>query len=196
MSDEPHKPQLLIVPAAEVAPPQQLFFAEAGQTAFFAGEDSDQARRYAAHTGTTAERRGEIIETALEMVLQGHSQRQVAHLMRLSRNTLAVLMRRWEQEGRLEPLKQRISARLGRAIEAGVEAWTDALEAGAVPVQTIPVAVGIFTDKKALLDGEATVRIEHARQEPSLEDVAAYIKALPGCSTSETVSDAKGGKPA
>lgn len=180
---------------AEV-PRQQLFFQEVGEAAFFAGEASADAKRYAQHTGTTVERRAEVVEAALTMVLQGMSQRRVARMLGLSRNTIAVLYRKWEQEGKLEPLKARLSARLGRAVEVGIEEWTEAAEAGLVPVQTLPVAVGIFTDKKLLLDGEVTVRIGHAKEEPSLEDVKRYIESLPGCSTSESDSDANGGKPA
>ncbi len=52
---------------------------------------------------------------------------------------------------------------IGRAVEAGIEHWTEAVEAGKVSASQIPIAVGIFTDKKLLLDGEATCRVEHVQ---------------------------------
>ena len=49
------------------------------------------------------------------------------------------------------------------------------MEAGKVSASQIPVAVGIFTDKKLLLDGEATSRVEHV-QRVTPEDLMADMK--------------------
>ena len=39
--------------------------------------------------------------------------------------------------------------------------------------------MGIFSDKKALLDGEATSRVEVRQVEPSGQDIDAALRALP-----------------
>ena len=95
----------------------------------------------------------------------------------VSRNTVAGLIRRAEASGKVEPYKARVSARLGRAVEAGVECWTEAVEAGKISPSQIPVAVGIFADKKAMLDGEATSRVEVV-QRVEAADVLADLRRV------------------
>lgn len=115
----------------------------------------------AAFSGVLTERDQSLVDAILSSFVAGATQRQIAERFKVSRNTIAQMVRRAEGDGRLEPYKARLSARLGRAVEAGIEHWTEAVEAGKVSASQIPVAVGIFTDKKLLLDGEATSRVEH-----------------------------------
>ena len=115
----------------------------------------------AAFSGALTERDQKLVDAILSSFVAGATQRQIAERFKVSRNTIAQLVKRAEADGRLEPYKARLSARLGRAVEAGIEHWTEAVEAGKVSASQIPVAVGIFTDKKLLLDGEATSRVEH-----------------------------------
>lgn len=174
-------------PIESLASFQTLFFGEIGEAAFFAGDDTEVSRAYAAHTGTTVERRGQTAEVAMTMFLSGWSQRRIADQLHLSRNTIGAILERWRRDGRLEPLKKRLSATLGRAVELGVEAWTDALAAGLVKPETIPIAVGIFSDKKALLDGEPTVRVDNGTREPTVEDVRRMLAELPAAQVVEVV---------
>lgn len=118
----------------------------------------------AAFSGTLTERDQTLVDAILSSFVSGATQRQIAERFKVSRNTIAQMVRRAENDGRLEPYKARLSARLGRAVEAGIEHWTEAVEAGKVSASQIPVAVGIFTDKKLLLDGEATSRVEHVQR--------------------------------
>ena len=118
----------------------------------------------AAFSGTLTERDQTLVDAILSSFVAGATQRQIAERFKVSRNTIAQMVRRAEGDGRLEPYKARLSARLGRAVEAGIEHWTEAVEAGKVSASQIPVAVGIFTDKKLLLDGEATSRVEHVQR--------------------------------
>ena len=118
----------------------------------------------AAFSGALTERDQSLVDAILSSFVAGATQRQIAERFKVSRNTIAQMVRRAEADGRLEPYKARLSARLGRAVEAGIEHWTEAVEAGKVSASQIPVAVGIFTDKKLLLDGEATSRVEHLQR--------------------------------
>ena len=118
----------------------------------------------AAFSGVLTERDQSLVDAILSSFVAGATQRQIAERFKVSRNTIAQMVRRAEADGRLEPYKARLSARLGRAVEAGIEHWTEAVEAGKVSASQIPVAVGIFTDKKLLLDGEATSRVEHLQR--------------------------------
>ena len=118
----------------------------------------------AAFSGVLTERDQSLVDSILSSFVAGATQRQIAERFKVSRNTIAQMVRRAEADGRLEPYKARLSARLGRAVEAGIEHWTEAVEAGKVSASQIPVAVGIFTDKKLLLDGEATSRVEHLQR--------------------------------
>ena len=52
------------------------------------------------------------------------------------------------------------------------------LEAGTVPSNVVSVMVGIFADKKALLDGDATVRVEHAGVQVTVEMVRSEFERM------------------
>lgn len=86
--------------------------------------------------------------------------------------------------------KQRMSRLLWNTARLSVEGFVEDLERGVVPPNVKAIGAGIFLDKKALLDGEATSRIEVVRTDlPSLEDMRRVIEALP---SSEVLSEGKG----
>jgi len=128
-------------------------------------------------SGERVERDVQLVDAVLGAFAGGVSQRRIAAAFKLSRNTVAALIRRAEDAGRIEPYKGRLSGKLARAIEAGLEQWTDAVEAGQLSAGQIPVAVGIFQDKKLLLDGEATSRVEH-QERVNVEDVMERLRRL------------------
>ena len=121
-------------------------------------------------SGKIIERDKQLVEAILSAFAGGISQRRIAQAFKVSRNTVAALVDRATAAGKIEPIKKRLSGKLGRAIEAGIEQWIDAVEEGSISPSQIPVAVGIFSDKKALLDGEATSRIERV-EGPSMDSV-------------------------
>lgn len=175
---------------SEEAKPEQdqaLLFDEAQ---FFAGAVDGSAKRYAEHTGMTTQRRDELVQTMLERIAAGASQREVARLFKVSRNTVAAIVAQAEAAGKLEPYKQRVSKKLGRAIESGVEQFVEALESGEISPGQLPVSIGILSDKKAQIDGEATVTVEH-RKTGEREQIAQYIESLPSAAP-ESESAASG----
>lgn len=118
----------------------------------------------AAFSGALTERDQSLVDAILSSFVAGATQRQIAERFKVSRNTIAQMVRRAEADGRIEPYKERLGARLGRAVEAGLEHWTEAVESGKVSAGQLPIAIGIFVDKKALLAGEATSRVEHVQR--------------------------------
>ena len=130
-------------------------------------------------SGGIIERQAELVDVILERFAAGASQREIARVFRVSSNTVAGIVARATTSGRIEAYKTRVSAKLAGAIEGGIEVWTDALRAGLLNPAQIPWAVGIFSDKKALLDGEATSRVEVRQVEPTGQDIDAALRALP-----------------
>jgi hypothetical protein len=143
------KPELPAVMTGE-----QLQFAE---LAFFLGGDSEAGESYYRHTGRrlTPEVAQAIVERRLVM-----SERQVADMFRVSRNTVAALMCEWERTGKLEPLKARLSRRFGTILEVTTDVILHKLRSDEVPANVLPIILGVVSDKKALLDGDPTVRVD------------------------------------
>ena len=130
-------------------------------------------------SGALVERQAALVDVILERFAAGASQREIAKIFRVSSNTVAGIVARATTSGRIEAYKTRVSAKLAAAVEGGIEVWTDALRAGTLNPAQIPLAVGIFSDKKALLDGEATSRVEVRQVEPTGQDIDAALRALP-----------------
>jgi len=112
-------------------------------------------------SGAIIEKQQELVSAVLADLVQGHSQRLIASKYSISRHTISGILSRAEASGKIAPYKQRLSAKLARAIEGGIEKYTEDLEAGKIQGAQIPVGIGILSDKKALIDGEATEVIEH-----------------------------------
>ena len=156
-------------------PAPELFSAEAVEAGLVevAGKPRGQ------FSGALVERQAALVDVILERFAAGASQREIARVFRVSPNTVAGIVARATAAGRIEAYKIRVSAKLAGAIEGGIEVWTDALRAGLLNLAQIPLAVGIFSDKKALLDGEATSRVEVRQVEPTGQDIDAALRALP-----------------
>lgn len=120
-----------------------------------------QAAEGYARTGKIAARNEERAAAMLEALLQGKSLRAIQREFQVDGRTVRAVQGVYEREGKLPALKERMSRKLGHAMELGVENAVAMLEAGDVPANVIPVMVGVFADKKAMIDGDATVRVEH-----------------------------------
>lgn len=155
----------------------------------------DADRAGSKHNGKTLERRERLRDEICLRLCEGLSQRAVCRIYGVGRNTIAALVSRLERDGKMEPYKKRMSARLARVIEAGTELFMERVEKGDVPTNVLPVAVGIFSDKKAMLDGEATVIVgQAARPELTQEGWDRWLAELPRAKTIDaqsTVTEAK-----
>lgn len=137
------------------SPPEQFFlFDEVDRGSELLRIDED--RKASRHTGSILERRQELYDAICERLAAGVAIRKVCRIYGVGRNTVRAIVRRLEASGKMEPLKRRLAAKYGEVIELGTDFFLEKLEAGEVPVTAIPVAVGIFADKKALLEGEPT----------------------------------------
>jgi len=114
-----------------------------------------------------------------ERVLTGLSNRAIARLLRVSRSTVRAVMFVLEERGKLGPLKQRLSRKLGYALELCVDRSIEALEDNKVPMNVLPILGGVWFDKKALIDGDPTARVEHGQAETvSIESFKAWLAEL------------------
>jgi transposase len=134
------------------------------------------------------------------------SERSVAAAFGVSRNTVSALVAEWEKLGKVEPLKQRLSRKLGLVVDLASDTIIERLRDGKIPDNVLPILFGIAFDKKSLLDGDPTVRVEE-RVELALSptDLRAMLESMkrakspdnkvidlaPAEPTSEAVSDSQ-----
>lgn len=130
-------------------------------------------------SGKIVEQDREKVDAVLMAFASGIGKKRIARAFGLSPHTVRGIVQRAEAAGKIAPYKQRMSVRLAQAIELGVEQYIEALEEGKIAPGQIPVGVGILTDKKALLDGEATSRVERT-DGPSLAEVIERMKRAKG----------------
>jgi hypothetical protein len=89
--------------------------------------------------------------------------------------------------------KRRLSATLGHAARLCAESLIDDLQDGKVPANVKSISLGILLDKKAMLDGEPTLRVEHVRNEDlTIERVLAEMKRIPDSTSEGTLRIAEG----
>jgi hypothetical protein len=118
-----------------------------------------KAKRYE-HTGGTLVKAEQVCMGIATDLIEGLPMRTIARRWHVSRQSIWPAMEILEEQGKLEPLKQRLSSAYGLAITLSVENLVEKLENGSVPANVLPIAVGVLSDKKALIDGGPTERIE------------------------------------
>lgn len=126
-------------------------------------------------TGTTTEKDRELVDAVLAACAAGVPRVHVARLAKVSNNTVAGIIERAERSGEIAPWKERMSRQLARATEGLAASLVEAAENKTIPAGQQPIALAVLVDKKLLLDGEATSRVEHVeRVRP--EDILAKIR--------------------
>lgn len=129
------------------------------------------------HTGKITCKDEERAAAIASKYLETGSLLATARWFHVSPNTVKAVTDVYEAEGKLDDLKQRISRKLGTIIELTSDRSIEALEAGKVPANVLPIMMGVAVEKKALIDGEATQRIEHKSAEPmDAQDVMSYLR--------------------
>lgn len=114
-----------------------------------------------------------MIEVA-EAVLTGMSDRRIAKQFQVNRRSIRPIMRILEERGKLAPLKERLLARVGEVAELSIQRAMELLEDDLLPAQCIPILMGVAIDKRELLAGGVTARVE----ERMVIDVTASLEAL------------------
>lgn len=116
-------------------------------------EYTEIAKRYV-HNGKTATRDEERCFKICEALCMGYSHRSIAKRFHTSRHTIAAIVTVLEKAGKLAPLKKRLAHKAGLVIEAGLDAIHEKIHDGTLPAQSLPIVVGVISDKKG--DWDAT----------------------------------------
>lgn len=98
-------------------------------------------------------------DAILRALAEGHGLLRIAKAFAVSHHLVSTL--RDSRPDLVAIEKKQLSGQLGRILKMSADRYEEALEKGMVPAGQIPVAFGIFADKKAMLDGDAGLVVEH-----------------------------------
>ena len=125
----------------------------------------------------TAERLMESRPTIYRAIVDGLGQglgvRQLCRAYRVSHHTVAAVMARESQA--VATLKERTVSVLRTFGRLAADRLLD--EVDQIPIQSLPIALGIAVEKAELLSGGATSRIEHSESGPTHDD---YLRMIGG----------------
>lgn len=150
------------------------------QPALFSTEEVDlvsvdklsAAKRY---TAASLERNRAKRDAILGALAEGHGLLRIARAFGVSHHLVSAL--RDSRPDLVAIEKEQLSRTIGRVLRVCIERFEDGVLDGKVHPGQLPVAFGILSDKKALLDGDPTARVESVvKHEVSLELVAGYLK--------------------
>jgi len=151
----------------------------------------EAAKRFL-HSGKITCKNEEFASLIVSTYLASGSLRRTARRLSVSPNTVKGVLAEFEKAGKLDALKQRLSEKLGIGVELATDLLNEKLEEGSVPANVLPIVIGVLTEKKELLDGNATQRVESTRAEPlDATAVLEYLKrkqiAAPAIDVQSTV---------
>lgn len=127
------------------------------------------------HTGRTTCRDEEMAVEIAELVLRGVSDRAIGRHLRVSRNTVRAVMDVLEADGKLEPLKRRLSRKLGVLVERCLDEYDRQLALGKIPGATVALHSAIFATKKGELDQDPELTGRPVVAQISAQDLHARI---------------------
>jgi|GEM_PF-1012234 len=96
----------------------------------------------------------------VRLVLLRASVREIQRECHVDYRTVAAIVRIMEENGKLPALKQRLSDDLGEIAELSAANLKQKLLDNEVPANVLPIVLGVAVDKKALVDGDPTARME------------------------------------
>lgn len=135
-------------------------------------EERAKSGRY---SGVIIERDRGKVRAIVQALAEGHGIIRVARAFGVSEHTVIGIRERHPDLIAME--KKNLSKLLGRVVAVGWEQYLEAVVDGRVSPRDLPVGLGIAGDKKALIDGEVTQRIE-VRQADTVESVLAGLECL------------------
>lgn len=137
----------------------------------------DDNERRGVFTGERIARDKARYQAIVQALAEGLGIRQIARAFKVSPHTISAIREREVELIATE--KQGLIRLAGRACRLSLERYVEALEKNEISPGQIPVGFGIIMDKKLLLEGEATSRIETTRREFDRDAVTRYIEGLP-----------------
>jgi hypothetical protein len=120
----------------------------------------DEDERRGRFTGERIAKNRQLYQAIVKCLAEGIGIRHTARAFRVSPNTLMAIRQR---EGiAIETEKKELSAKMGLFVKMSVERLIEEIDC--IPIGQLSVSAGIIADKKALIDGDPTVRIEEKRE--------------------------------
>jgi len=163
----------------EVMQAQPSLFAE-DELLLLKLDEPETRKRY---TAASLERNTAKREAICRAIAEGHGLLRIAKAFGVSHHLVSALRDARPDLVAIE--KKQLSGQIGRILKLGADRFEEALAGGLVPVGQIPVAFGIFSDKKAALDGDPSLVIEHRHTVggASVADFEARLAALKSAKT-------------
>jgi hypothetical protein len=144
--------------------------------------EAEHQTRHGKYTGAELEKRVVVRDMVVRGLAEGLGVKLICKRLRDAgieigeRSVMALRDRRPEL---VAAEKKQLSQQLGRILKLSADKYEDALVRDAVPAGQIPVAFGIFADKKAQIDGDAGLIIEHKHTfGGTVEDFAKRIEEM------------------
>jgi hypothetical protein len=162
------KPSLLDQVAADEAAAPSLFLISTEEEG-----NQEMERRGEFTAERLMESRPTIYRALVDGLGQGLGVRQLCRAYRVSHHTVAAVMAR--ESVAVATLKERTVSVLRTFGRLAADRLLD--EVDQIPIQSLPIALGIAVEKAELLAGGATSRIEHTESGPTHED---YIRMISG----------------
>jgi hypothetical protein len=132
-------------------------------------------------TGKVLGKDEQRLEDIVTDVLMRISKRKIALKYGVSRNSIDTCLEILTERGKLEPLKERLKVKIGRLAESSIDYVQELIDEGALPPQSAPIVMGVALDKKAQMDGDATMIVEHRTSGQQAADAwLEQFKALAG----------------
>jgi len=129
-------------------------------------------------SGAIIERNKEKVDLMLELLAQPDmTHKKIAKLLGVSRNTVAALERRAEDDGRLEAYTQRLLHKTRYAHRVAIDGLIESLEHGDLPPRDKGIVYGILSDHLGKLEGRPTHIIEN-RQEMGADEFKDYMESV------------------
>jgi hypothetical protein len=162
------KPSLLDQVAADEAAAPSLFLVSTEEEG-----NQEMERRGEFTAERLMESRPTIYRAIVDGLGQGLGVRQLCRAYRVSHHTVAAVMARESQA--VATVKERTVSVLRTFGRLAADRLLD--EVDQIPIQSLPIALGIAVEKAELLSGGATSRIEHSESGPTHED---YLRMIQG----------------
>lgn len=116
----------------------------------------DEDERSGRHTGERIARDRKLYQAIVRCLAEGVGIRATARAFGVATETVAGIRDR--EPALFAREKKELSQRMGHFVRMGVERLIE--EVDQIPIGQLSVSVGVISDKKALLDGDPTVRVE------------------------------------
>jgi hypothetical protein len=162
------RPSLLDQAAAEESAAPSLFLISTEEQG---NEEMERRGEFTAER--LMESRPTIYRALVDGLGQGLGVRQLCRAYRVSHHTVAAVMAR--ESVAVATLKERTVSVLRTFGRLAADRLLD--EVDQIPIQSLPIALGIAVEKAELLAGGATSRIEHTESGPTHED---YLRMISG----------------